>query len=195
MTAVGEPDLAIKCLDFCQTLNSQGNAFKFSLTLASGFSVSFDSKEPALENQAKVPIKKKPSPSTIRRNARRKEEFLKKKLNFVSPSPSALNTSADETPASTPVAASSPTSYPMAASSASSIPPTPPSRLPNAPEGWEPRQGFRGWRDCPKGIVRRPGTKGTCGFGLLYCGGTCTCGNDCTLLNSFERISWTDVIC
>ena len=81
MTAVGEPDLAIKCLDFCQALNSPGNAFKFSLTLASGFSFSFDSKEPALENQAKVPIKKKPSPSTIRRNARRKEEFLKKKLN------------------------------------------------------------------------------------------------------------------
>ena len=70
MTAVGEPDLAIKCLDFCQALNSQGNAFKFSLTLASGFSFSFDSKELALD-------KKKPSPSTIRRNARCEEEFLK----------------------------------------------------------------------------------------------------------------------
>ena len=32
--------------------------------------------------------KKRISPSTQRRNARRREEFLKKKLNFVSPSPS-----------------------------------------------------------------------------------------------------------
>ena len=101
MTAVSETDLATKCLEFCQALNSQGNAFKFSLTLASGFAFSFDSKELALDNQAKK--KKKPSPSTIRRNARRKEEFLKKKLNFVSPS-SALDTPADETPVSTPVA-------------------------------------------------------------------------------------------
>ena len=119
MTAVSETDLATKCLEFCQALNSQGNAFKFSLTLASGFAFSFDSKELALDNQAKK--KKKPSPSTIRRNARRKEEFLKKKLNFVSPS-SALDTPADETPASTPVAASTPRSNSMTASSASSIP-------------------------------------------------------------------------
>ena len=47
----------------------RANTFKFSLTLASGFSFSFDSKELALD-------KKKPSPSTIVRNARRKEEFL-----------------------------------------------------------------------------------------------------------------------
>ena len=124
MTAVSESDLATKCLEFCQALNSQGNAFKFSLTLASGFAFSFDSKELALDNQAKK--RKKPSPSTIRRNARRKEEFLKKKLNFVSPS-SALETPADETPASTPVAASMPRSNSMAASFASSIPPTSPS--------------------------------------------------------------------
>ena len=79
MTAVGETDLASKCLDFCQALKSQGLAFKFSLTMSSNFSFSLDTRGLALDIQAKIPLKKKPSPSTIRRNARRREAFLNKK--------------------------------------------------------------------------------------------------------------------
>ena len=71
MTAVSETNLATKCLDFCQTLSSQGLAFKFSLTVGSNFSFTLDTKVLASDTQAK---KKKSSPSTIRRNARRREE-------------------------------------------------------------------------------------------------------------------------
>ena len=87
MTAVGETDLATKCLDFCQTLSSQGSAFKFSLTMGSNFSFSLDTRGVALDIQAKIPLKKKPSPSTLRRNARRREAFLNKKRNPAPSSP------------------------------------------------------------------------------------------------------------
>ena len=87
MTAVGETDLATKCLDFCQTLSSQGSAFKFSLTMGSNFSFSLDTRGVALDIQAKIPLKKKPSPSTLRRNARRREVFLNKKRNPAPSSP------------------------------------------------------------------------------------------------------------
>ena len=78
---MGETDLATKCLDFCQTLSSQCSGFKFSLMVGSSFSFTLDTGVVALDTQAKAPSKKKPSPSTIRRNARRREEFLKKKQN------------------------------------------------------------------------------------------------------------------
>ena len=87
MTAVGETGLATKCLDFCQTLSSQGSAFKFSLTMGSNFSFSLDTRGVALDIQAKIPLKKKPSPSTLRRNARRREAFLNKKRNPAPSSP------------------------------------------------------------------------------------------------------------
>ena len=80
MTAVGESEsaLASKCLDLCQTLMSQGLAFKFSLTVGSSFAFSLDT-SPSLDTKGKEPVKKKPKPSTLRRNARRRDEFLKKK--------------------------------------------------------------------------------------------------------------------
>ena len=55
MTAVGETDssLATQCLDFCQALAHQGKDFKLT--------------------------KKRKSPSTLKRNAKRREEFLSKK--------------------------------------------------------------------------------------------------------------------
>ena len=84
MTAVGESDssLANKCLDLCQTLASQGKDFNFSISIGSAFSLSLNSRElvPALDTKSKTTAKKKmPSPSTIRRNARRRQEFLNKK--------------------------------------------------------------------------------------------------------------------
>ena len=78
MTAVGESPLASKCLDLCQTLVSQGLVFKFSLTVGSSFSFNLET-SPSLDTKGKEPVKKKPKPSTLRRNARRREEFLKRK--------------------------------------------------------------------------------------------------------------------
>ena len=83
MTAVGESDftLAAKCLDFCQALAGQGLAFNFSLSISSTFSFSLDTrgKGPALVNKGKT--KKRASPSTLRRNARRRAAFLQRKQN------------------------------------------------------------------------------------------------------------------
>ena len=74
--------MAIKCMEFCQALTSQGMMFSFNLTTGTGFSFSLDTKESekpasAVAEQAKK--KKKLSPSDVRRNQRRRQEFLKRK--------------------------------------------------------------------------------------------------------------------
>ena len=82
MTApvIGEDSpLATKCFDFCKDLASQGLVFSFSLTTGSNFSFSLDTREMAPTSVTKDKAWKKKSPSTIRRNARRREEFLRKK--------------------------------------------------------------------------------------------------------------------
>ena len=67
-----------QCLDFCQMLAGKSLSFSFSLTVGTNFSFSLETRgEGALPSPKK---KKKPTPSTLRRNARRREEFLKKKL-------------------------------------------------------------------------------------------------------------------
>ena len=79
MTGVGETDssLATQCLALCQSLTSQGMVFNFSLAIGSTFSFSLDTKsKETLPSKAK----KKVSPSTLKRNMRRREEFLKKKF-------------------------------------------------------------------------------------------------------------------
>ena len=83
MTAVDENDssLVTKCLDFCQALTSQGTAFNFSISIGSSFSFSLDTRKKVLALGTQGKTKKKPSPSTVRRNARRREDFLKKKQN------------------------------------------------------------------------------------------------------------------
>ena len=73
--ASGEDSMASKCLAFCQMLVSQGQVFNFSLSIGSDFTFSLDTRSKASESQRK----KKPSPSTIRRNARRRAEFMAKK--------------------------------------------------------------------------------------------------------------------
>ena len=75
----GDSALAIKCMDFCRALTSQGLAFSFSLSLVSNFSFSLDTREMAPTSVNKDKAWKKKTPSTIRRNARRREEFLRKK--------------------------------------------------------------------------------------------------------------------
>ena len=76
MTAVSESDssLATQCLDFCQALARQGKDFKLSITIGSTFTFSLDTKE----GKATLPtrMQKRKSPSTLKRNAKRREEFL-----------------------------------------------------------------------------------------------------------------------
>ena len=85
MCAVGEDNssLASKCMDFCQALANQGEAFNFSLSIGSNFSFSLDTRSEARKKSLRT---KKPSPSTLRRNARRRQEYLTKKQ-----SPAAVN--------------------------------------------------------------------------------------------------------
>ena len=93
--------LVSQCLAFCQTLASQGKDFSFKLNINSTFSFSLDTQE----RTAKTTLgKKRTSPSTQRRNARRREEFLRKKLNFSSVSSSASDSPADISPSATTVA-------------------------------------------------------------------------------------------
>ena len=75
----GEPALLKQCLDFCQALASKGQTISFSLTLGSTFSFNLDTRGKATSPVEKMTKKKKPSPSTLRRNLLRKELFLKQK--------------------------------------------------------------------------------------------------------------------
>ena len=77
--SVSEEDakLASQCLDLCQTLAGKSLAFSFSLTVGSSFSFSVDTRG----KEVSTLQKKKKTPSTLRRDARRREEFLRKKLN------------------------------------------------------------------------------------------------------------------
>ena len=88
MTAVDQTSspLMTQCLDFCQALALQGRVFKFSVSVGSDFTFSLDTKEtrPVSDNKTKKRI----SPSTKRRNAKRRAEFLSKK----SPSEAAVAT-------------------------------------------------------------------------------------------------------
>ena len=79
MAAVAEvgSTLLSKCLEFCQALSSKGQAFNFSVAIGPDFTFSMDTRSKA----ASPGIKKKASPSTLRRNARRREEYLQRKQN------------------------------------------------------------------------------------------------------------------
>ena len=80
MAETGEVDLSLaysKCMEFCQALATQGKAFHFSLNIGTNFSFSLDTRSKALAPQPV--LRKKGSPSTQRRNARRRMEFLNKK--------------------------------------------------------------------------------------------------------------------
>ena len=80
MTTVGnEIPLASKCLDLCRTLASQGKAFTFSLTIGSTFNFSMSTGSQDTPVTPAKAVKNKKSPSTQRRDARRREEFLKRK--------------------------------------------------------------------------------------------------------------------
>ena len=69
--------LLTQCLDFCQALENRGRQFNFSLTLETGFTFSLDTR--GEHNQPKIQKEKRKSPSTLKRDLRRKEEFQRKK--------------------------------------------------------------------------------------------------------------------
>ena len=92
MAAVAEVGntLLSKCLDFCQALSSQGQAFNFSVAIGQDFTFSLDTR--SKETSPVTLMRKKASPSTLRRNARRKEEFLQRKQNSSTVKPSEVKT-------------------------------------------------------------------------------------------------------
>ena len=74
-----DASLAYQCLEFCQMLAGKSMPFSFSLKVGTNFSFSLETRgEVALSSPKKK--QKKPTPSTLRRNARRREQFLNKKL-------------------------------------------------------------------------------------------------------------------
>ena len=77
MEAVGgvNPTMASQCLDLCQALIGHGQAFTFSLTIGATFTFSLDTRSKEISGPM---VRKVPSPSTRRRNTRRREEFLKR---------------------------------------------------------------------------------------------------------------------
>ena len=68
--------LATKCPEISQALTNQKRTFTFTLNLGSSFSFSLDTREKSTHAEV---VKKKMSPFAVRRNTKRKEEFLKKK--------------------------------------------------------------------------------------------------------------------
>ena len=71
--------LASQCLEICQTLAGKSLPFAFCINIGSNFSFSVDTRGKEVEVLANP--KKKKTPSTLRRDARRREDFLNKKLN------------------------------------------------------------------------------------------------------------------
>ena len=73
-------------MEFCQPLMIKETSFSFSLSLGSSFCFSLDTKQsPSLDSKraasSGLPVaRKKLSPSSLRRNIRRRQEFLLKKL-------------------------------------------------------------------------------------------------------------------
>ena len=67
---------ASQCLDFCQLQVGKSLPFSSSLKIGTNFSFSLDTRGEGLLPSTKK--KKKQTPSTLRRNARRREQFLQK---------------------------------------------------------------------------------------------------------------------
>ena len=92
---VSESDssLTAKCLDICQTMATKGMAFSFSLKIGSTYTFSLESRTMDVPKQTR----KKPSPSTRRRNALRRQKFLEsKEADKSSKSPSDVETEVAE---------------------------------------------------------------------------------------------------
>jgi len=69
-----------QCLDFTRQMVSTSKFFKFNLKMPTGFSFDFTTTDPEPSRSRKGEFKKK-SPSTLRRNAKRKQAFSEKKTS------------------------------------------------------------------------------------------------------------------
>ena len=88
-----DASLTAKCLDFCQTLATKGSVFSFSLKIGSTYTFSLESRKMDVPKQTR----KKPSPSTQRCNALRRQKFLEsKEADKSSKSPSDVETEVAE---------------------------------------------------------------------------------------------------
>ena len=67
-----------KCLDFCQALASKGQHFTLNLTLGTSVTFTLETREKQPSKLMEKVEKKKKSPSTLRRNLKRKEDFSEK---------------------------------------------------------------------------------------------------------------------
>ena len=70
-----DSSLASQCLALCQTLASPGKAFSFSLKICINYSFSMDTME-TRKHDCQSQAKKKSSPLTLRRNAKKRLKFL-----------------------------------------------------------------------------------------------------------------------
>ena len=73
-----DSSLVFQCMDYTKQLASQGKAFKFSLSLPSGFNFFLALSQEKLSPFRK-PESKKQSPSTLRRNSQRRKDYFAKK--------------------------------------------------------------------------------------------------------------------
>ena len=76
--ATSKSDLMIQCLEFSQALENKGRTFKLAIQ-ARQFSFFLDTRGTNTNTKVVDRMKKKLSPSQVRRNQRRKEEFLRRK--------------------------------------------------------------------------------------------------------------------
>ena len=74
-----DPALLSQRLEFCQALASMGQTISFSVTLGSTIAFNLDTKMKSTSSVVQTSKKKKPCPSTLRRNLQRKEMFFKPK--------------------------------------------------------------------------------------------------------------------
>ena len=86
--------LVSQCLDFCQTLANKWPTFSFTLTLGDSFSFSLDTN--GKDASASKGKKKKKTPSTLRRDAKRRSKFLNKKLEVSTVDTSSLSENVSE---------------------------------------------------------------------------------------------------
>ena len=76
MESESDSSLAIQCLGLCQTLARQGQAFSLNIKVGTTFVFSLDTRK---IHEPPMRTRKKPSPSTLRRNAKRRQKFLESK--------------------------------------------------------------------------------------------------------------------
>ena len=88
-----DSSLLSQCLDFCQALARQGHAFNLSVAIGASFTFSLDTRSKDVASQV---TKKKASPSTLRRNTKRREEYQLAKQRRSSPRTSGDPASAAE---------------------------------------------------------------------------------------------------